>query len=488
MSIESPVKPVSPAPERTKARRSLAVKVIVIVLVTVGIFVIPPPDGVDGQGMQMLAIFVGTILGLILQPLPTPSIALIGLALAMVTGTMDPGTEALSGFSNPTIWLIVAAFFIAEGFLITGLGRRIALWFISKLGGSSLGLSYGMALTDLVLAPATPSNTARNGGVLYPIIASLSRVQGSTPDSDASRRKLGAYLSFTSLQVNAVTSAMFITAMAGNPIAQQAAIDQGIDVTWGNWALAALVPGVLSLIAVPWVMSKIYAPTITKTPEAPAYARSELALMGRMSAGQIIMSVTFVLLLVLWIFGGTLGITATTAAFVGVAILLVTGVLTWKDMAKNSSAWSTLIFFSVLVGMAEQLNRLGVIAWIGDGVAVLVGGMPWMLAFAILTLAYFYAHYFFASNTAQIVAMYAIFLGAAIAAGAPPLMAALVLGFIGNLFGAITHYASGPAGVTYGSGYVKTSEWFRVGFIMSVVLITIWVVAGGAWMKLLGMW
>ena len=186
----------------------------------------------------------------------------------------------------------------------------------------------------------------------------------------------------------------------------------------GNWALAALVPGVLSLIAVPWVMSKIYAPTITKTPEAPAYARSELALMGRMSAGQIIMSVTFVLLLVLWIFGGTLGITATTAAFVGVAILLVTGVLTWKDMAKNSSAWSTLIFFSVLVGMAEQLNRLGVITWIGDGVAVLVPGMPWMLAFAILTLAYFYAHYFFASNTAQIVAMYAFFLTAAVAAGA----------------------------------------------------------------------
>ncbi|MDJ0338970.1 DASS family sodium-coupled anion symporter [Cryobacterium sp. PH31-O1] len=479
---------VTSAGTAAPARRTMIVKVAAILLVTLAIYLVPPPDGVDARGMHMLAIFVGTILGLILQPLPTPSVALLGLALAMITGTMDPATEALRGFSNPTIWLIVAAFFIAEGFLLTGLGRRIALWFISKLGASSLGLSYGLALTDLVLAPATPSNTARNGGVLYPIIASLSREQGSTPDTESSRRKLGSYLAFTSVQVNAVTSAMFITAMAGNPIAQQAAIDLGIDVTWGNWALAALVPGLLSLVAVPWVMSKVYGPTLTKTPEAPAYARKELAEMGRMSRGELVMTGTFVLLLVLWVLGSMLGITATAAAFVGIGILLVTRVLTWKDMAENASAWSTLIFFSVLVGMADQLNALGVIGWIGDVVAVAVGGMPWMLAFAILTLVYFYAHYFFASNTAQIVAMYAIFLGAAIAAGAPPMFAALTLGFIGNLFGAITHYASGPAGVIYGSGYVKTSEWFRVGFIMSVVLIAIWTVSASLWMKLLGLW
>lgn len=467
---------------------SLALKVAAIVVITAVIFFIPPPDGVDARGMHMLGIFVGTILGLILQPLPTPSVALIGLALAMITGTMDPATEALKGFANATIWLIVAAFFIAEGFLLTGLGRRIALWFITKLGRSSLGLSYGMTLTDLVLAPATPSNTARNGGVIYPIIAALSVEQGSTPENDASRRKLGAYLALTSAQVNAITSAMFITAMAGNPIAQQTAIDMGIDVTWGNWALAALVPGLLSLIAVPWVMTKVYGPTITKTPEAPAHARSELKAMGRMSRGEIVMALTFVLLLLMWVLGSTLGINATAAAFVGVAILLITKVLTWKDMAENSSAWSTLIFFSVLVGMADQLKALGVIDWVGASVANAVGGLPWIVAFAILTLVYFYAHYFFASNTAQIVAMYAVFLGAAISAGAPPLFSALVLGFIGNLFGALTHYASGPAGVVYGSGYIKVPEWFRVGFIMSIVVIVIWTVSSSLWMMLLGMW
>lgn len=485
---------MSTAPSSASARPRLsphtvlALKVAVIVVVTVGIYLLPVPDGVDPRGMHMAGIFAGTILGLILQPLPTASVALIGLAAAMITGTMKAKTEALQGFGNSTIWLIVAAFFIADGFLITGLGRRIALLFVTVLGRSSLGLSYGMALTDLVLAPATPSNTARAGGVVYPIIKSLATVNDSHPEDDASRRRLGAYLSLTSVQVNTITSAMFVTAMAGNPLAVGFAAQQGVEISWGTWALAALVPGLVALAAMPWFMSKIYAPTLKKTPEAPAHARRELAELGPMSRGEWVMLGTFVLLLALWILGSSLGVDATSAAFVGIAILLVTKVLTWKDMAGNSGAWSTLVFFSVLVGMATHLNDLGVIDWIGHGVARLVGGMPWMLAFAVLTLVYFYVHYLFASNTAQVVAMYSVFLGAAIAAGAPPLVAALALGFIGNLIGGLTHYASGPAGVIYGSGYVTTAEWFRVSFLASVANILIWAVVGGAWMFVLGMW
>lgn len=466
----------------------MAVKIAVILVVTVVVFFLPVPDGVDPRGMHMAGIFVGTILGLILQPLPTASMALVGLAAAMMTGTMTPEKEALQGFGNSTIWLIVAAFFIADGFLITGLGRRIALLFVSVLGRSSLGLSYGMALTDLVLSPATPSNTARAGGVVYPIITSLASVNDSEPTSEESRKRLGAYLSLTSVQVNTITSAMFVTAMAGNPLAVSFASQHHVTISWGGWALAALVPGLVALVTMPWVMSKIYPPTLKKTPEAPAQARQQLKDLGPMSRGEWIMLGTFVVLLALWVLGSVLDVNATAAAFLGIAILLVTKVLTWKDMAKNSGAWSTLIFFSVLVGMATHLNTLGVIGWIGQSVSEVVGGMPWMLAFAVLALVYFYVHYFFASNTAQVVAMYSVFLGAAIGAGAPPLFAALAFGFIGNLIGGISHYASGPAGVIYGSGYVTTTEWFKAGFIASVVNILIWTVIGTPWMFLIGMW
>lgn len=473
---------------RNPLDRGLVVKVAIILAAVLVIWFIPPPEGVDPRGMHMAAIFVGTILGLVLQPLPTAAVSLIGLSAAMITGTMNVGEdEALTGFASSAVWLIVAAFFIADGFLLTGLGRRIALWFVSKLGRSSLGLAYGMAATDLLIAPATPSNTARAGGVVFPIVRSLAEVQGSTPENDESRRRLGAFLSMSTVQVNTITSAMFLTAMAGNPLVQQFAGEQGVEITWGNWALAAIVPGLVSLVVVPWALSKVYAPTLKKTPQAPDQAREELRNLGRLTRHEAIMTGTFILLLVMWSVGGSLGVNATATAFVGIAILLCTGVLSWKTMAANSGAWSTLIFFGVLVGMAGHLNDLGVIDWIGETVSRSVGHLPWALAFAVLALVYFYVHYFFASNTAQIVAMYAVFLAAAIGVGAPPMLAALLLGFIGNLFGGLTHYSSGPCGVIFGSGYVKTPEWFRVGFIMSLVSIVIWGAVGMAWMGLLGM-
>lgn len=477
---------------------ALIIKVGLPVLVTLGIWFIPVPGTLDAAGeplvaptgMHMLAIFVGTIVALITQPLPTASVSLIGLSAAMITGTMPlDGTPppALAGFSNSTVWLIVAAFFISEGFLVTGLGRRVALHFVRRFGRSSLGLAYGMAATDLILAPATPSNTARAGGVVYPIVKSLSLLEGSGPD-EASRRKLGSYLMMSMVLVNTVTSAMFITAMAGNPVAVDAAGTLGVDISWGRWALAASVPGIISLIVLPWLIFRLYPPELKATPAAPGHAADELSKLGRVTRQEWTMVVTFVLLLGLWVLGDLLGVSATAAAFLGVSILLVTKVLSWADMAADHSAWQTLIFFGVLIGMASYLNTLGVIPWIGEEMSSLVEHTHWLVAFGVLSLVYFYAHYLFASNTAQITAMYAVFLSTSIAAGAPPMFAALALGFIGNLFGGLTHYASGPSGVIAGSGYVSVPEWFRIAFIASIPIIAIWSVIGGGWMWLIGSW
>ena len=336
----------SQPPEKPKqANTALIVKVAVILAVTVAIWFIPVPPGVEPRGMHMLAIFAGTILGLIFQPLPTPSVALIGLGAAMITGTMNAKEEALKGFGNDSIWIIVAAFFIADGFLITGLGKRIALLFVRMLGKSSLGLSYGMAITDLVLAPATPSNTARAGGVIYPIIRSLAEVNGSTNETPEKRRKLGSYLLMTEAQVNTITAAMFVTAMAGNPLAQKFAQEKGLHLDWGTWALAALAPGLIAPCYYALVyLERYHPPTYQAHPlMLPDHARKELAEMGPLSVSEWIMLGTFVLLLALWIGGTSWGISATSAAFFGIAILLVSKVLTWKDMANNSSAWSTLI-------------------------------------------------------------------------------------------------------------------------------------------------
>jgi divalent anion:Na+ symporter, DASS family len=439
------------------------------------------------KSLHLLAIFITTIAGIILKPVPMGAMALIGIALTALTGTL-PIADSLSGLSDVTIWLIVLAFFISRGFIKTGLGARIAYKFMSLLGKRTLGLSYGLAATDLVLAPAIPSNTARAGGIIMPIMSSLARAYGSKP-GDGTERKIGAFLTLTSYQVNIITSAMFLTAMAANPLAQKLASDLKISITWGGWALAALVPGLLSLILVPWVIYKLFPPTVKETPDAVRLAKEKLAELGPVSGREWMMLGVFVLLLLLWIFAKQLGdINATTSAFVGLGALLLTGVLTWEDVKTETGAWDTLVWFAALVMMAGFLNKLGMIPWFSKSVGAMMAGHGWVFAFLVLSLAYFYSHYFFASNTAHVASMYAAFLGVAVALGAPPLLAALVLAFFSNLFASMTHYGCGPAPVLFGTGYVEIGAWWRMGLLISVINIVIWVGAGGLWWKVLGLW
>ncbi|MHC4944828.1 MAG: anion permease [Planctomycetota bacterium] len=462
------------------------VKLGIAVAIGVVIWCLPAPAEVSAEAWQLLAIFVATIAGIMLAPLPMGAIAIFGIAATTLTGTLSI-QDALSGFGNSVLWLVLMAFFIARGFIKTGLGTRIAYLFMAAIGRRTLGLGYGMVATDLVLAPAIPSITARSGAVIYPIVRSTAEAYGSRP-RDGTAQKIGAFLTLTSFQGTLVTSAMFLTAMAANPLAAQLAGDQGIEITWARWAWAAVVPGLISLLVVPLVLYKLYRPQITETPEAAEMAKRRLAEMGRMKRSEWIMLGTFLLLLVLWIFGRALHVHSTTAALVGLSVLLATRVLTWEDVLTEKGAWDTFIWLSALVMMASSLNELGLIPWFSASVGGLLPDVGWLPAFLVLSLIYFYSHYFFASLTAHISSMYAAFLAVALAVGTPPLLAALVLGFFSNLFASTTHYGCGPAPVLFGAGYVPLARWWKLGAVISVVNIVIWLGLGGCWWKIIGLW
>ena len=456
------------------------------ILVAVAIWLFPRPESVTADAWHLLAIFIATIVGIVLEPLPMGAVAVCGIAAVTLTRTLGLG-EALSGFSHSVIWLVVMAFFISRGFIKTGLGARIAYSFVRVLGRRTIGLGYSMIATDLLLAPAIPSITARAGAVIYPIVRSMAEAFDSRP-GDGTERRIGAFLILNSFYGVLVTSAMFLTAMAANPLAVQMAADRGIEITWMRWAVAALAPGLASLLIVPLFLYKLYPPEMKATPGAPAMARRRLAQMGPLKRSEGVMLGTFAMLLFLWIFGGRLGVPSAVAAILGLAVLLLTRVLTWEDVLKEKGAWDTFIWLSTLVMMATYLSELGLVAWFSGSVSGIFSGLGWMPAFVALSLVYFYSHYFFASNTAHISSLYATFLAVAIAAGAPPLLAALVLAFFSNLFGGLTHYGNGPAPVLFGAGYVSLADWWRLGAILSLVNVTLWLGLGALWWKLLGLW
>ncbi|PYS31382.1 MAG: anion permease, partial [Acidobacteria bacterium] len=235
------------------------------------------PAGVELRAWHLFAIFSGTIIGLILQPVPMGSVVLIGTTATMLTNTLTL-SEAMAGYMNGTVWLIVAAFLFARAFSKTGLGRRVAYSFIRAFGTRTLRLAYALALTDLVLAPGIPSGAARTGGVLYPIVKSLASTYGSEPGPTAGR--IGTFLMLSAYQVHAVTCAMFLTSMVANPlIAELTQKTVHIQITWAGWAIAALVPGLLCLVAMPYLVFRLTKPEIRDTPEAADLARAELAKM-----------------------------------------------------------------------------------------------------------------------------------------------------------------------------------------------------------------
>ncbi|MBC7467235.1 MAG: DASS family sodium-coupled anion symporter [Bdellovibrio sp.] len=477
---------------------------IIALIVTMSFyFLIPPPAAVDINAWRLLGIFVGTIVAIIGKALPMGGAAVIGILLVAISQVTSPGNaakamgDAVSGFSNTLIWLIGISFFISRGFIKTGLGARVAYYFVRVFGKKTLGISYGLSVAELILSPVMPSNTARGGGVMYPINRSISESMGSFPD-EGSRRKLGAFLTLVAYQANIITSAMFITATAPNPLVVSGIKSlTNITVTWADWAIAAFVPGVLALLIIPAVIYLVYPPEIKSTPNAAAFAAKKLVEMGAMKMEEWIMVGVFVVLLALWAGVPSLissdplfAVDPTAAAFFGLGILLFTGVLTWDDLLKEKGAWDTVTWFASLVMMATFLNKLGVITWFSGEIQTSIKGMGlgWLQASALLVLIYVYIHYFFASNTAHISALFASFFAVGVALGAPPLMFGLFLGFASSLCASITHYGTGSAPVLFGSGYVTMGEWWKWGFVTSVLNLMIWGAACAVWWKILGYW
>lgn len=190
------------------------------------------------------------------------------------------------------------------------------------------------------------------------------------------------------------------------------------------------------------------------------------------------------------VFGPAYKINATTAAFIGLGILLATGVINWDDVLKNKGAWDTVVWFAALVMMASFLGKLGLIKWMSISVGTSIDnmGLSWVWGALILVLIYVYSHYFFASTTAHITAMFAAFFAAGLALGAPPMLLGLTLAFSSSLMMSLTHYGTGTAPIIFGSGYVTLGEWWKAGFVMSVVNLIIWIGLGSIWWKVLGFW
>jgi len=436
---------------------------------------LPAPDGLAANAWYFFAVFAGVIAGLILEPLPPAAIGFLGVFLIAALGLMAPAPAdsirwALSGFANTTVWLIFAAFMFALGYDRTGLGKRIGLILVRKLGGRTLGLGYAVVFADLILAPFTPSNTARSAGTIFPIIRNLPGLYGSHPGPTA--RRIGGYIMWTAFASTCITSSMFLTALAPNLLALELVRKtSGIEISWRTWFLGFLPAGSVLILLLPVLVYAIYPPGIKRGREIPLWAAQELAAMGKVTRKELVMGLLAVLALAGWIFGGGL-LDATTVAGLVISCMLLAGVVTWEDILGNRQAWNVLVWFATLVALADGLGRVGFVGWFASSVTSRLSGMPALTVMIILTAIFFAVHYLFASLTAHATAVLPVMLAAGASVPGMPLKTfALLLCFSLGIMGVITPYATGPAPVYFGSGYISRREFWTLGLIFGLIFL-----------------
>jgi DASS family divalent anion:Na+ symporter len=462
--------------------RGLAALVVLYLVIA---HLIPVPAGITPQGWRQTAIFICVIAGMVTEPLPASALVLIGLMAMAVNGT--PIREVLGGFAAPSVWLVLVAMLIAKMMLDCGLARRIALMFVRAVGKTSLGVAYALQMTDVTLASGVPSITARSAGMVLPVARGIAELFESRPD--ASRRRLGAFLIAAMYQGSVVACAMFLTGQASNLLGASLALKlANVEVTWASWFAAAIVPGLVSCAVVPWITYRVLRPEITRTPEAPMFASSELQKMGPLDRDQAVTLLVFAGVGTMWITSAWHGTDVTLVAMIGLVVLLVTGTMTWQAATSERAAWDVFVWYGGMLQMGELLNATGSTRVLAENVAGLFVGIPWQMVLVGMLIIFFYAHYFFASITAHMLAMFPPFVAVLIGIGVPPQLAVYSLLCLANLTAGLTHYGTTTGPILFGVGYVTRGEWWRVGFIVSVANLLIWLTAGFAWWKFLGFW
>jgi len=452
------------------------------------VFILPAPEAMPPQAWRYFAVFLGMITGMILEPIPATAVSFIAVTICIITGNyvlfgaqelanpaFNSGKEALkwglAGFSNTTVWLVFGAFIFALGYEVTGLGRRLALILVKFMGKRTLTLGYAIMLIDVMLAPFTPSNTARTGGIIFPIIKNLPPLFRSFPN-DPSSRRIGGYLMWMMVVATSVSSSMFMTGTAPNMLGLEFVNKiAGVQMSWLHWFLSFLPVAVILLIITPWLAYSFYKPEITHSEEVAGWAKGELQKLGGLTRNEIILISLVCLSLFLWIFGTHI-INATVVCLLAVSLMLALRIVPWKDITGYSSAWNTLVNLATLVTMANGLTRSGFIDWFSGAMSAHLAGLSVNLTIIILVLVFYFAHYLFASLSAHTATMLPVIL--AIGKGIPNMpmeQLSMLLLFSIGLMGCLTPYATGPGVVIYGSGYIKSKDFWRLGAIFGVVFI-----------------
>lgn len=463
-------------------------KFLLVAAIPIIIWSLPAPQGLKKQTWDIVALYLGLLAGLVIKPFKEPIITLIIVGVALMF--MDESI-LLHGYSDKMTWFLVVVTIVCTAFVKTGLGKRMAYNLLLRAGDSTLGLGYLMMISDLILSPATGSNASRTT-IIYPIFRNIAEGAGSKPDDEP--KKLGAYLTVLTYVVSQGTAALFLTGMATNAITVSLAASMlGVNLTWGTWFMASVVPAGLFLLIAPFIVYKIYKPDLTHLTDIKPQIRKDLESLGTITKHEKVLVVFFILAILGWMFGEKIpfvNLNMQVVGFVFLALVLVTGILDWDDVIGAKGAWNVFIWYGAFYGIAGSLADAGFYNWLADklGTVLNLSDVNGLLVTVVLLLVSLAVRYFFVSNSAFVASFYPVLFAIVLSTKANPMVVTLLLAFFASYGALLTHYGNGAGLIAFASGYVSQKDFWKVGTIMVMIALAIFLVIGLPYWKIIGLW
>lgn len=470
------------------------------ILVGLLIWMLPTPESMTIVQHKLLSIFGGAVvLWISIGVSFATSTFLIVTLLYFWIGNLEGKVNAsgklihqvgfvMTGFASSALWLLVTGFVISIAMTQTGVARRVALKMMRLFGRTPMGATFAPMVANLIVAPLTPSNTARTAAML-PIIEGVA--QAYKVEKGTSNFGRGLYLANTF--ASNITASAFLTGTIPNPIAIGmivAVTGATAFTTWGFWALAALPTNILVLIAAMWIPLKLYPPEMKAIPGGLEYIDDELKHMGPMSANEKKAIVFFLLALGLWASDMWHGFNSAMVAFLVSTLILLPriGVLTWQD-AQKGIPWELFVYFGGVITLSDALMKTRAFEWVIKGIIGSMGltdvsMMPLLIILMGFTI---FSHAIWSTTTAMAGVMIPIYIGLAQTFNFP------VAGFVlplAILMGYALFLPFNTMGniIMFGAGYYTVSEQIKSSCILGLVAWGLWAVTALVWFPLINLY
>jgi anion transporter len=456
-------------------------------LAIIAFFVIwfwPAPAGLPVAGQKSLALFSSVFILYLTEsiPLVVTSIAIVPMSVFLGIAKVGP---ALAPFASSSIFLMFGAFILAAAMIKTKLAERITYLILDIVGSSTLKITIGVTLANVILSFLVPSSTARTA-ILLPVCISIIALFQSE-----GRTNFGANLLLTLAFTNATISAGILTATVPNPVTNEFIQKAGgAAISYIDWLKIGFLPAVVMTILTWLLIQYLYKPEHSEIPGGAAYVKNKLEAMGKMSRDESYTLCVFIGVVILWATGSITNIDSTVACLAAAIPLFLPkiGVMKWNDADKHIG-YSVLLLTGGGLTMGTLMMNTGATKWMANTVFAMFGlqGMAVVLLLMLVMFIVQFMHIFFVGTTVMATAFLPMVIALGVEAGLPPAVLALPAGMIIGGYPMLMFYCTNPNVMVYGTGQLKVGDFPRVGIPISILACLVYGLCAATYWRWIGL-